>query len=68
MVKIIGFLLGMFGVIFCTICGVYAYNNEMWYELCCCVGACVLCVYCGYLFTMCSKYVKDEQENEEDYF
>lgn len=67
MTKIISFLLCIGSIVFSTICGVYAYNNEMWYELFCTIGGCVLMVYCSYLFANSSKYMKEE-ENEEDYF
>lgn len=43
--KVIGFIMLVVSIVFLAICGVYAYNNEMWYEMGCCVLAMPVAIY-----------------------
>ena len=57
---LLGLLLGLASTLFCLYCGVYAFNNELWYELFCVIGGWVLCLYCSYLFAISNKLVQNE--------
>jgi hypothetical protein len=58
----IGLILGIASVILCTFCAIYAYNMEMWYELGCTIGGCILMLYCSYLFATCGNPNKEDED------